>query len=69
MIAAIKPTVSAKIGGLKMEMVEKTVRLPKKDWEVIQKAADRHGRTFEEEVQWLLTADFISNAKSRQISA
>jgi hypothetical protein len=43
------------------ELVGKTVRLPQKAWDVIEKEAMKHGRSFEEEVQWLLTADFISD--------
>jgi hypothetical protein len=43
--------------------VEKMIRLPQKAWDVIEKEALKHGRTFEEEVQWLLTADFISDEK------
>ena len=53
---------------MEKELVEKTIRLPQKAWDVIQKEADRHGRSFDEEVQWLLTADFISEEKLKQMS-
>ena len=48
------------------ELVEKTVRLPKKAWDVIEREAAKHGRPFEEEIRWLLTADFISDEKTGQ---
>jgi len=40
------------------ELAERAIRLPQKAWDVIEKEAAKCGRTFEEEAQWLLTADF-----------
>ena len=47
-------------------LIEKTVRLPKRAWDVIEREAVKHGRPFDEEVRWLLTADFISEEKTER---
>jgi len=48
------------------QLVNRMITLPQKAWEVIEKEAVRHGRSFDEEVIWLLTADFISEEKIRR---
>jgi plasmid stability protein len=53
---------------MKNKLVEKMVRLPQKAWDVIEREANRHGKSFDDEVKWLLTADFISDEKTRKTS-
>jgi plasmid stability protein len=47
------------------ELVERVVRLPQEAWDAIEKDAALHGRAFDAEVRWLLTADSISAEKVR----